>query len=163
MRSKKLLILFSLVFIFIGGHSAQAQRSYKSAAGTIKLGGKTIIAKSEAYLNSMPTVVDQNQKRDCSKNGNLIAPVTIQTDDRANLPRGITVRRIWIRSGVFWQQFNFNANETSVKAEAISAIGRTCPNAKIIADQAVKVVIEIRYKNKSYFVSTDQTKLEKVY
>jgi hypothetical protein len=161
MRSNKTFILLILFMICVG--AANAQTGYKSAADKVKISGKTIVAKSKAYVNLMPMIIDEKQKRNCSRDGSLIAPVTIETNDKTNLPGGFEIKRIWLKSGDFWQSAVFNKDETVVKENSISSIARACPDSKFKVNEPVKIVVEIKHKGKTYFVASNQTKLERVY
>jgi len=153
------LILFSVV-------AANAQKSYKSAASKVRIAGKTIVAKSSVYINLMPGVMDENQgktKQICSETGSLIAPFLIETNNNSSLPKGIQFKSIWIKNNGFWWSNTPNKAETETKENSISSVARACPSSKLTADKPIKVVIQVTYKGKSYFISSNQTKLEKVY
>ena len=161
MNLKKITVF--LFLIFLAAIAANAQKSYKSAAQKIKLAGKTIVVKSEAYVNLMPTVIDENQKQDCAKTGTLIAPVTIETVDNSRLPSALKIERLWIRSGGIWRQYLFNKDETSVRKNSIYSVARGCPDPGFKIDEPVKIVVEIKRKGRSYFIASSQTQLEKAY
>lgn len=162
MRNKIISILSILMLFALG---ANAQTDYQTAKEKVKIGGKNIVVKSEVYVNLMPGVIsdNQNEKPDCSKMGKLIAPVTIETANGARLPKGFEIKQIWIKNNDAWRQIRFNKDETNVKETSIYAVARDCPNEKFNADKEIIVVVELKYKGKSYFVRSSQTKVEKVY
>ena len=113
----------------------------------------------------MPQVIgdNPNEKIDCSKNGSLIAPITIESVNSSKLPKGIEITRLWIKNNGVWIQTKFNKDETNAKETSIYAVARDCPNEKFNADKEIIAVVEIKYKGKSYFVLSNQTKLNKAY
>lgn len=161
MCCKKTIALLFLI-LFVAG-AASAQKSYKSAADRVKIAGEPLVVRSEIYVNLMPSAVIENQTRDCSKTGTLIAPVTIVTANDSSLPKDVEIKRIWIHSDGFWRDFSFNANETNVMEKSLYTIARACPDSKLKVDKPIKVVVEIKHKGKSYFIRSSQTKLEKVF
>lgn len=162
MRNKTIFTFLILILFAVG---ANAQNGYKSAKEKVKIGGKNIVVKSNVYLNLMPQVVSDNpiEKPDCSKSGSLIAPVTIETADNSKLSKGIEIKQVWIKSNDVWRQIQFNKDETDKKENSIYSIARACPNYEIKPEKIIIVVVELKYKGKSYFVRSSQTKLVAAY
>jgi len=157
--------IFTFLILILSAVGANAQTGYKTAKEKIKIGGKSIVVKSEVYLNLMPQIIsdDPKEKPDCLKSGSLIAPVTIESADKLKLPKEIEIKQLWIKSGDVWQQVQISKNETNKKENSIYSIARTCPNGKINRESLITLVVELKYKGKSYFVRSNQTKLMAVY
>ena len=146
-----------MIFTAIG---AQAQSGYKTATEKVKIGGKNIVVSGNIYVNLMPMVFEESQKNiDCSKSGNLIAPATIETEDEKKLPTNLEIKKYWIKNNGIWLSMSFNKDETETKANSIYSVARTCPNDKFNVDIEIVAVVELKYKGKSYFVRSSQTKL----
>lgn len=157
--------LFTILILMLFAVAANAQNGYQAAKEKVKIGGKQIVVKSEVYLNRMPQamVLNPNLNLDCSKSGSLIAPVTIESANGSTFPKGIEIKQIWIKNNNLWLKFRFNKDETNVKESSIFSVGRECPNDKFDDEQTVIIVVELKYKSKSYFVRSNQTKIEKVF
>lgn len=162
MRNKTIYTILILMLLAVG---VNAQGSYQTAKEKVKIGGKNISVKSEIYVNLMPQVIgdNPNEKIDCSKNGLLIAPITIESVNNSKLPKGIEITRLWIKNNGVWSQIKFNKDETNAKETSIYAVARDCPNEKFNADKEIIAVVEVKYKGKSYFVLSNQTKVQKAY
>jgi hypothetical protein len=160
MRHKIISTFFILTLFAVG---ANARTGYESAREKVKIGGKNIIVKSQVYLNLMPGAISENEIEDCSKTGKLIAPVTLENTNGGRLPKQIEILRVWIKNNDSWRQISFNKDEINHKESSIYAVARACPNEKFKAEKEIIVVVELKYKGKSYFVRSKQTETEKVY
>jgi len=156
MPIKLIITLTIMIFTAIG---VVAQNGYKTATEQVKIGGKNISVSGNIYVNIMPRIIDDNQKIDCAKNGNLIAPMMIETVDKKKLPSNLTVKQIWIKNNNIWQKILFNREETESKESAISTVARACPSDKFDVDKEIIAVVELKYKGKTYFVRSSQNKL----
>jgi hypothetical protein len=153
--------IFTFLILILFAASAGAQNGYQSAKETVKVGGKRIVVKTNVYLNLMPQIIDDNPiKPDCSKSGSLIAPATVETANNSKLPTGIEIRQVWIKSNGVWRQIQFHKDETNKKENSIRSVARACPNNDIKQEKEIIVAIELKYKGKSYFVRSSQTKIQ---
>ncbi len=158
-----LLFLFFLTALSTFEIEAQSpSKVARLASATLRLEGKTIKLKTDAYVNSMPQVIDPGNKQpavDCSKSGRFIVPVNISVADDSALPAGIEISRVWVYQSDFRWKGVFNKDETNVNEKTIRTVARDCIQNVMRIDEKIKVIVALSYKGQTYYLRSAQQKL----
>ncbi len=165
---KQFPVLSFLFLFFIAALStfeieAQSPSKFaRLAVASLRLEGKTIKLKADAYVNTMPQGIDLENKQpaiDCSKSGRFIVPVNISIANESALPSGIEISRVWVyQSGFQWKGV-FNKDETTVNEKTIRTVARDCPQKGMRIGEKIKVIVALSYKGRTYYLHSAQQTL----